>query len=154
MFVLLNITFFVIYASLPQSLTGDCQRSPWLDLAFWAISGGVISGLMQLISENMGNKQLRLAYKKITEENKDLRKKLDILFDRKEMYKDAVDIIESKIELFEKLISNVERDEQCHPCSHLISEVHSVIKKVKPGNPTGNDQTFSITQKNNNINQE
>ena len=73
------------------------------------------------------------------------------------MYKDAVDIIESKVELFENLMSNVEREERCISCSHLTSEVHSVIKKVKPGNstgnPTGNDQTFSITQKNNNINQ-
>lgn len=139
----------IVCTILPQSLTGDCQRSPWLDLAFWAISGGVISGLMQLASENMGNKQLRIAYKRIVDENKDLRRKLDVLFERKELYKDAVDIIESKIELYERLMSNVDPEEKCISCSHLTSEVHSVIKKVKPTTPTEKDQTFGIEQKNN-----
>lgn len=145
MLALLNIVCTI----LPQSLTGDCQRSPWLDLAFWAISGGVISGLMQLVSENMGNKQLRIAYKRIVDENKDLRRKLDILFERKELYKDAVDIIESKIELYERLMSSIDQTERCHSCVHLTSEVNSVIKKVKPTTPTEKDQTFGIEQKNN-----
>ena len=134
----------------------ECTRPAWLDLAFWAISGGLISGTFQLISEKMGNKNLRLSYKKILDDNKDLRKRLDILFNRKEMYKDTVDIIESKIEMYNRIVypnSKTKEYEvtQCNSCVHLIDEILAVINKTKPHPETGKeaDKTFGIEDKNN-----
>lgn len=137
---------------LPNLTNTDCQRPIWLDVIIWVGSGGFLTSMMQIISEKAGNKQLKEAYKRISLENQNLKRKLDILFDRKETYKDTVLIIKSKLELYQKMMvhsvlhpSEVEKNS----CQPLVAELAEVIDKVIKDGKAGetSDNTFSIDQK-------
>lgn len=105
-------------------------RSAWLDFTTLLFTGGVLTGILQIISDAVGNKRIKEMNKAYQEQIVTLREDAEYCFKRKEMYKDGIEIIRAKVEMFRL---------QCGKdvsCSVLTEEIIRTINQVLPEDKT------------------
>ena len=102
-------------------------RPAWLDFATLLFTGGALTGILQIISDAVGNKRLKEINKIYQERIVVLKEEAEYCFKRKEMYKDGIGIIRAKVEMFHL---------QCGEdtsCSVLTEEILRIISQALPG---------------------
>lgn len=101
-------------------------RPAWLDFATLLFTGGALTGILQIISDAVGNKRLKEINKVYQERIVVLKEEAEYCFKRKEMYKDGIEIIKAKVEMFHL---------QCGKdtsCSILTEEILRIISQALP----------------------
>lgn len=101
-------------------------RPVWLDFTTLLFTGGVLTGILQIISDAVGNKRMKEVNKSYQEKIELLKEDAEYCFKRKEMYKDGIEIIRAKVEMFHL---------QCGDntsCSVLTGEILRIISQVLP----------------------
>jgi SNF2 family DNA or RNA helicase len=71
----------------------ECKKSGVAEFFTLAISGGIITGILQIISDAVGNIRLKEMYKNYQEVLVEREKQIDDLYERKEEYKDICVVI-------------------------------------------------------------
>lgn len=148
MLIIIDLSFLYHLIALdPFAIAEECKTRPaWLDLAFWILSGGLVSGLIRLGSEKIGSQALNAAYKRLKEENAEIRRRIGIIAEEKELYYDAIRTIESQIKMYSRLMNSHwdpvlgfidvkdkdVKDKKCDSCFLLTNEITDVIRKVIP----------------------
>lgn len=103
----------------------DCKSSGMFDFFILLLSGGVVTSLLQIVSDAVGNKRIKEAYKKSQEKILILEEDAKHLYERKEKYKDVIQIIQAKVEMFDK--------QNLSECKCLLStEITKTISQVMP----------------------
>lgn len=101
-------------------------RPVWLDFTTLLFTGGVLTSILQIISDAVGNKRIKEMNKAYQEKIVQLKEDAEYCFKRKEMYKDGIEIIRAKTEMFHL---------QCGEdtsCSILTEEIIRTINQVLP----------------------
>lgn len=106
-----------------------CKSSGWSDFFILLLSGGAMTGILQIISDAVGNKRVKEMNKMYQEKILQLEEDCEYCFKRKEMYKDGIEIIRAKVEMF-----NRQNDPGCE-CL-LSAEVLKTINQVLPDDKT------------------
>lgn len=112
--------------------TTDCGQPIWLNILLWVVGGGVLTTVFQFLNERMNLNQLKESYKTLYEENEKQKGTINLLANQKDFLWDSIKIIDSKIQLYNKLLSSSKIDDQdaCVSCLALTSELNSVIEQV------------------------
>ena len=99
------------------------------------LSGGTITGVLQIISDLVGNKRLKEMYKESQDKIHDQAEKIEFLYTQKEDFKDALSIIKAQVEMCEK--QNLKCDFVSYEyIKHLTEEMLKTIEKVSLDNKT------------------
>lgn len=104
----------------------ECKRSGFAEFAILLVSGGAITGILQIISDAVGNTRLKEMYKKCQETILEQKRQIESLYERKENYKDTVYIVRAKVEMYHR---------QCEvdsPCCVLTEEILHTIDNLLP----------------------
>lgn len=104
----------------------ECKKSGVAEFFTLAISGGIITGILQIISDAVGNIRLKEMYKKSQEALVEREKQVDDLYERKEEYKDIVYILRAKTEMFQRQCTDIS------PCCILAEEILNTIDQRLP----------------------
>jgi hypothetical protein len=103
-----------------------CKKTGFTDFLTVVISGGVITGVLQIISDAVGNTRLKEMYKKSQEALILKEQERKELYDKKEDYKDTVYIIRAKVQMFHRQCNKAD------PCCLLIEELLQTIDQRLP----------------------
>jgi hypothetical protein len=122
------------YAQGMIDLSTKCENR-WTDFLVLVLSGGTITGVLQIISDLVGNKRLKEMYKESQDKIHDQAEKIEFLYTEKEDFKDALSIIKAQIEMCEK--QNLKCDFVSYEyIKHLTEEMLKTIEKVSLDNKT------------------
>jgi hypothetical protein len=104
-------------------------RPVWLDFTTLLFTGGVLTSILQIISDAVGNKRIKEMNKAYQEKIVELTEDAEYCFKREEMYKDEIEKIRAKVEMFD-----LQNKTNC--ACILSSEILRTINQILPENKT------------------
>lgn len=113
-------------------------RPAWLDFTTLLFTGGVLTGILQIISDAVGNKRIKEMNKACQEKIVVLKEDAEYCFKRKEMYKDGIEIIRAKVEMFNRQ-NNSECD--CLLSQEILKTINQVLPEEKTIIPGLDDES-------------
>jgi hypothetical protein len=108
----------------------EACRPVWLDFTTLLFTGGVLTSILQIISDAVGNKRIKEMNRAYQEKIVELTEDAEYCFKREEMYKDEIEKIRAKVEMFD-----LQSKPDCRECI-LSSEILRAINQVLPENKT------------------
>lgn len=113
-------------------------RPVWLDFTTLLFTGGALTSILQIISDAVGNKRMKEVNKSYQEKIELLKEDAEYCFKRKEMYKDGIEVIRAKVEMFNRQNST---DCSCLLSSEILRTINQVLPEDKTAIPGLDDKS-------------